>query len=73
MPTEVGIFNMSWDTGIRTPIKGFKGLCPTIRRYPNVVRFDNTMDPPMNTTIVYRTTGKPNCKVYVYECQIIEK
>ncbi len=25
-----------WDTWIRTTIKGFKGLCPTIRRYPNL-------------------------------------
>ena len=24
-----------WGTGSRTPIKGFKGLCPTIRRSPN--------------------------------------
>jgi hypothetical protein len=26
-----------WVAGIRTPIKGFKGLCPTIRRHPNTV------------------------------------
>ena len=26
-----------WGTGIRTPIKGFKGLCPTIRRFPNLI------------------------------------
>jgi hypothetical protein len=31
---QSGFFLTSWDTGIRTPIKGFKGLCPTIRRYP---------------------------------------
>ena len=24
-----------WETGNRTPIKGFKGLCPTVRRSPS--------------------------------------
>jgi phosphoglycerate dehydrogenase-like enzyme len=26
---------IGWGTGIRTPINGFKGHCPTIRRFPN--------------------------------------
>ena len=28
-------FSNGWGTGIRTPILGFKGPCPTIRRSPN--------------------------------------
>ncbi len=27
---------VGWETGNRTPIKGFKGLCPTVRRSPNI-------------------------------------
>ncbi len=26
-----------WETGNRTPIKSFKGFCPTVRRSPNVL------------------------------------
>src|SRR3989344_3841042 len=29
-------FSIGWGTGIRTPILGFKGPCPTIRRSPNI-------------------------------------
>ncbi len=40
-PAEAGSFCICWDTGIRTPIKGFKGLCPTIRRYPNICIYNS--------------------------------
>ena len=28
---------VGWGTGNRTPIKGFKGLCPTVRRSPKII------------------------------------
>ena len=31
----------SWEIGNRTPIKGFKGLCPTVRRSPNINTYNS--------------------------------
>ena len=32
---QLELARVGWETGNRTPIKGFKGLCPTVRRSPN--------------------------------------
>lgn len=34
---QLHYFVFSWGIGNRTPIKGFKGLCPTVRRSPKYI------------------------------------